>query len=143
LNHLLPRRASIRERYEEEGLAGLIGKRLGLTLGSNTRHMTSMVRRTQFRLGSSIGWRGRTGATVSTVIALALAIAVIVLALGLALVLIPIVMIGVLIASWRLRALRAALARADRGAGRTWDLDEQPTIEADYTVTQGSDMKTP
>jgi hypothetical protein len=76
------------------------------------------------------------------VIALALAIAVIVMALGLALVLIPIVMIGVLIASWRLRTLRAALARPIEAAGRTWDLDEQRTIEADYTVTQGSDRKT-
>jgi hypothetical protein len=92
-------------------------------------------------LSSSIGWRG-TGATVSTVIALALAIAVIVLALGLALVLIPIVVVGLLIASWRLRALRTALDRAIEGAGRTWDHDEQRTIEADYTVTQGSDKKT-
>jgi hypothetical protein len=73
---------------------------------------------------------------------IALAIVVIVLALGLALVLIPIVVVGLLIASWRLRALREALAWGMEQAGRTRDLDEQRTIEADYTVTQGSDRKT-
>jgi hypothetical protein len=102
-----------------------------------------MVRYRQFRLGNNIGWRRRIGLVVSMALALALVIAFVVLALGLALVLIPIVVIGLLIATWRLRAFRAALARAIDGPGRRPDQDEPRTIETDYRVIEGRDRKSP
>jgi hypothetical protein len=105
--------------------------------------MTTMVRYRQFYLGSNLGWRGRIGLVVSMAIALALAIALVVLALGLALVLIPIIVVGLLIAAWRLRAFRAALARAIDGAGPRQEHEEPRTIDTDYTVIEGSDRKSP
>lgn len=105
--------------------------------------MTGMVRYGQFRLGNNIGWRRRVGLVVSMALALAVVIAFVVLALGLALVLIPIVVVGLLIASWRLRAFRAAFARAIDGSGQRWEHDDPRTIETDYKVIEGSDRKSP
>jgi hypothetical protein len=102
-----------------------------------------MIGYRQFRLGRTIGWRGRIGLVVSMTFALALTIAVVVLALGLALVLVPVVVVGLLIATWRLRAFRAALARAAEVADRRRDDAAVRTIETDYTITQGSDRKSP
>ena len=101
--------------------------------------MTTMVGDSQFHPGNKIGWRS----AVSTALALTIAIAVVALVLGLALVLIPIIAVGVLIATWRLRAFRTALARALEGRGRRWDHEAPRTIEADYTITQGSGRKSP
>src|SRR5713226_3538768 len=101
--------------------------------------MTVMVRYRQLYLGKNVGWRGRIGLVVSMALALTLAIALVVLALGLALVLIPIVAVGLLMAAWRLRAFRAALARAIDGSGPRRGHEEPRTIETDYTVIDGSD----
>lgn len=101
--------------------------------------MTTMVRYRQFYLGNNVGWRGRIGLVAS----IALAIALVVLALGLALVLIPIVAVVLLMAAWRLRAYRAALARAIDGSGPRRDHEELRTIETDYTVIEGNDRKSP
>ncbi len=105
--------------------------------------MTGMVRYGQFRLGTNIGWRRRVGLVVSMALALAVVIAFVVLALGLALVLIPIVVVGLLIATWRLRAFRAAFAGAIDGSGLRSDDDGPRTIETDYKVIEGSDRKSP
>jgi hypothetical protein len=95
-----------------------------------------MFRNSHFRLVSRAGWQGRTAPVISTILILALAIVTVALALGLALVLIPVVVVGLLVAAWRLRALRAALARAIEGSGRTWEHDEPRTIETDYSGRQ-------
>ena len=100
--------------------------------------MTRMVHYRQFRLGNNTGWRGRAGRIIAMTLALALGIALVVLALGLALVLIPIVVVALLIAAWRLRELRAALARATEGTGQKRDREEPRTIQTDYTVTNAA-----
>ena len=96
-----------------------------------------MFRDARFHLVNRIGWRS----AASAALALTIAIAVMALALGLALVLIPIVAVAVLIAAWRLRAFRTALARALEDQDHRWDHERPRTIEADYTVTHGSDRK--
>jgi len=99
--------------------------------------------RSQFRLGNSTGRRGRAGSFIPTAPSPALLIARVALAFGLALVLIPIVAVGPLIATRRLRALRVALRGRLTASGRRRDHDEPRTTETDHTVIEASDRKTP
>ncbi|MEJ0011594.1 MAG: hypothetical protein WDM94_03010 [Bauldia sp.] len=77
-----------------------------------------------------LGWRGRLGVTLVTVLGLAAITALIIASVGLFLILLPVALVAVLIGRWRINKLMAAdAARRKASAPRV--------IDAEYTVVNG------
>ena len=77
------------------------------------------------------GWLGKAGLVLGVALALGLAAAFVLFSLGVALVLVPFVVIGLLLARWRLRKFQAAVADQVRIAR---DTRRTPIIDAEYEV---------
>jgi hypothetical protein len=83
-----------------------------------------------------LGWRGRLGVTLATVLGLAALVALIIASVGLFLILLPIAAVAVYIGRWRLRKMMQQDA-ARRGA------TQPQTIEIDYKVVDGEKRRQP
>ncbi len=77
-----------------------------------------------------LGWRGRLGVTLITVLCLAALTALIIASVGLFLILLPVALVAVFIGRWRINKLMAQdAARRKAAAPRV--------IETEYTVIDG------
>lgn len=81
-----------------------------------------------------LGWRGRLGVILATVLGLAAVVALIIASVGLFLILLPVAAVAVLIGRWRLKKLMEQEQARQRSAAPR-------VIETEYTVVEREERR--